>query len=56
MYNFEPYNVLLAIATNIPVLLMTVKKIKKLYNQLNINMCHVSVEMCIIFHWCLIVF
>ncbi len=24
MYNFEPYNVLLAIATNIPVLLMTV--------------------------------
>ncbi len=23
MYNFEPYNVLLAIATNIPVLLMT---------------------------------
>ncbi len=24
MYNFDPYNVLLAIATNIPVLLMTV--------------------------------
>ncbi len=24
MYNFEPYNVLLAIAINIPVLLMTV--------------------------------
>ncbi len=23
MYNFEPYNVLLVIATNIPVLLMT---------------------------------
>ncbi len=23
MYNFDPYNVLLAIATNIPVLLMT---------------------------------
>ncbi len=23
IYNFEPYNVLLAIATNIPVLLMT---------------------------------
>ncbi len=23
MYNFNPYNVLLAIATNIPVLLMT---------------------------------
>ncbi len=26
MYNFEPYDVLLAIATNIPVLLMTFKK------------------------------
>ncbi len=24
MYNFDPYNVLLSIATNIPVLLMTV--------------------------------
>ncbi len=24
MYNFDPYNVLLVIATNIPVLLMTV--------------------------------
>ncbi len=25
LYNFDPYNVLLAIATNIPVLLMTVR-------------------------------
>ncbi len=25
MYNFDPYNILFAIATNIPVLLMTVE-------------------------------
>ncbi len=28
MYNFEPYNVLLVIATNIPVLLMTASLIQ----------------------------
>ncbi len=27
MYNFEPYNVLLSISTNIPVLLMTVSRV-----------------------------
>ncbi len=37
MYNFDPYNVLLSIATNIPVLLMTAfvlqtRKIKGIFN------------------------
>ncbi len=44
MYNFDPYNVLLAIATNIPVLLMTAfvlqghiygNKIKQILDQIN---------------------
>ncbi len=42
MYNFEPYNVLLAIATNIPVLLMTAF-VTHLYNSA-VSMMHITRE------------
>ncbi len=54
MYNFDPYNVLLAIATNIPVLLMTafvlesiitlppVKKCSGLNQERNLHRCQNS--------------
>ncbi len=39
MYNFEPYNVLLSIATNIPVLLMTAFVLQGHIFTINYNFC-----------------
>ncbi len=40
MYNFDSYNVLLAIATNIPVLLMTAFVLQGIKPYLKMSECH----------------